>query len=72
MSHGANPFDTFRRAAGFEVKILKGARPADPPIEQPTKLDLIINIKPRRRFASRFRVHCCCGRTGSSRRRRPP
>jgi putative ABC transport system substrate-binding protein len=62
VSYGVNYRDVERRIPSYVDRILKGARPADTPVERPTKFDLAINMKTAKAIGLTIRNRYCCVR----------
>jgi putative ABC transport system substrate-binding protein len=58
MSYGPDPYDIFRRSASYIDRILRGEKPSELPVQQPTKFEFSVNLKRRRRSAWKCRPTC--------------
>ena len=62
MSYAADIVAMFHRSAAYADRILKGAKPGELPVEQPTKFELVINLKAVKQIGSQYRRTCWRGR----------
>ena len=58
ISYGPDFVDQYRRAAGYVDRILKGEKPADLPVQAPTKYQMVLNLKTAKALASTFHQRC--------------
>ena len=63
ISYGFDPVNHFQHGAGYVDRILRGAKPADLPVQYPTKFQLVVNLKTAKTSASPSRNRFCCGPT---------
>ena len=62
MSYGVDLLHLYKRSAIYADKILKGAKPADLPVEQPTKYETVVNLRTAKALKLSFLNRCCCAR----------
>jgi putative ABC transport system substrate-binding protein len=58
MSYGPEPYDLFRRSAGYVDRILNGAKPADLPVQAATRFELAFNLKTAKKLGLAIRTSC--------------